>query len=918
MALLHSIRSSASSELSDDHTSLESIPDGAAMDYSDDQIRLLYQIVIRAEAILSELTPSSRLPTLALFQAYDEILPEHGMDPDDDQDISKLVFLIGGVRDAISLTEKFKKLMTRIGITLHITRDNSDELSTINDTVDRRLITAKNSYDVTGNHTDSSSHDGSDSEGEFAISADGRRSHSEENPADVSRIEQHLENSAIAFQRRHYRKFSSVTTLRRWQKRSNFISSLCDQFDAARQADLQEDVESKFHSWRAIAAEAERTPLQFIPANVYSTRIEEVAVRAYEIHTAKIMLRHWRQCAMNQGRKAREMERPSDPLERVAAKAHRNLMLSRALVNWSNRLEQESEKAQMAAKAYESNLKSRAFGIHNSPPNAVHTSGLRGSLDPPAASDFATSGDDAKAAPIREDVGSGAVVDRAGLPNAGGDVDERDPPSDSADNNCSAIDAASNLADEMDETTMLARRHILRMRYYEAWEKHTAEKVSKAKDFEITQRDKRATTALSAWCIQTAQARQKCEHLGYNAARANYYNKAAKALDAWRQEGGEKAQEQDQILRHYATRANFYHQITKALPVWRTEGEHALQQQGVLELYANRAEYYYKTTKLLPLWQEMRDVAVREKQTLVRYAQRADYYYKTRGTILAWHDVAKEKRKQGLREAHLETRRIVKKGMGRRCIAQWRSKLQTSLEEHGAMDAILEDVVGDGEWRQSVEALDTWREKAQDRNEMVLMGDAVVKGKGLERWREQSAYHQDVLLEAEEYWKEKAVPQVLKNWNLRSLQVPNRPLMVANALEKKERRSLRTAFEGWYGRAADRLVPVELVDGTYKSVGQMVEDAQQHGLLGQARGLLNDWKATAKEQRETAQPEAYTPTPGRPHIFLGGLGRRETTTPLAPVPNWRASDTALRGSLAGARNSRTGRPGRKLRVSWAQ
>ncbi|XXG97936.1 hypothetical protein Hte_004252 [Hypoxylon texense] len=895
------------------------------MEYSDDQIRLLYQIVTRAEAILSELSPSSRLPTLALFKAYDEILPEHGMDPDDDQHISKLVFRIGGVRNTNSLTEKFKILMTRMGITLHITRDDSDEISIVSDAIDGRLITAKDTPVVNGGHAELNDYDSdtiSNAKTARTDSDDGHSARGEDKFADVSRVEQHLENSAIAFQKKHHSKFFSVTTLRQWQKRSSFISSLCEQFDEARQADLEEDMEIKFQTWRALAAEMEETPLHAIPPNVYSKRVEEITVRAHEIHTAKIVLRHWRQYAKEQRHKARKIQESPDPLERVAAKAHKNLMLSRALVNWSNRLEEESEKAQMAAKAYEISLKSKALGIRGRPSGIRHMDEIHEApLGASAAPGLARLEPASKVAPNDGDVGGGVAINCCGSSSVDGKVGEKAPLEVSGRGGLPSDDASVDSVDEMDETTLLARRHILRMRYYEAWEKHTIDNLRKVKNFGTDQQEKRIAHAVSVWRSQAELASREREGLRYNAARADYYYKAAKALDVWRQESGEKAPEQGQTLQHYATRANFYYQTTKVLPVWRAESEQVTQQQGVLELYANRAEYYYKATKSLPFWRRTQQIAVREEQTLSNYARRADYYYKTRGTLLAWHDHAKQKRKQRLKEAYLGTRRVVKKSMGQRCIAQWRSKLQPRLEWNEMTGAILEDAIRDREWRQSVEAFDTWRERAQERIQMALMSDATVKGRVLDRWREQSAYHQDAGIAAEEHWEEKALPRVLKNWNLSSLQIPNRPLMVANALEKKERKLLRTGFEGWYGRTADKLVPIELADGSYKSVEQVVEDAQQHGSFSQARGLFNDWKAAAKKKSESVQEEAYTPTPGRPRIFLGALARRETTTPLAPVPsraNWRASDSAMRGSLVGARASRTGRPGRNLRVSWAQ
>lgn len=900
--------------------------------------------MVRAEVILSQLTPSSRLPTLALFKAYDEILLENGMDPDDDQHISKLVFLVGGVKNTNSLFDKFKIAMSRQGVTLAFTGGDADDPSIANDAADRRFILSKDAYGenpavVNGELTTDSSLDDLDhADDHYNVPKDrhdshsndaGRNASSENNPATLSRIEQHLESSAIAFQEKHHNKFSAATTLRQWQTKSNFLSNLCDQFGAARQADLEEDVGAKFETWRAIAAEVEQLPLYAIPSNIYSKRIEEIAIRAREIHASKVVLRHWRHCARAQSRKIQTLEESSDPLERVAAKAHKNLMLSRAFVKWSNRLEEESEKAQMAAKAYEMNLKSKAFGIrlrpNNNPgPDVIHETLARSSASPV---DFARADGGPKIAVPDENILSNMAIDGAAASNAVVDVDKGVSPNTSGNKPPSNDIPASSLdeLDEMDETTSLARRHILRMRYYDAWEKYTADNLSRVRDFETEKEDERVAHTIPRWRSQNATVRQERETLQYNADRANYYNKAIKVLGVWKQKSEEKLEEHDAVLEHYATRASFYYNATKLLPAWHNETKQAAQQQEILELYANRAEYYYKATNALPIWRcQTRQNAQHEEQTLARYAQRADYYYRTRGTLLAWHDRAKKKRKQRFREAHLETRRIVKKGMGQRCIAHWRSKLQPNLERHKLMDEILEDIVADGEWRRNAEILDTWRERARERKEMGLTSDAMVKGKMLEQWQERSSYHQDLRIEAEEHWKETVVPRALKKWNLRSLQLPNRPLMVANALEKKDRRLLRTGFEGWYGRTADKLVPVELADGSYKSVEQIVEDAQHQASLNQARGLLDSWKAAAQNKSEVVpvvQQEAYTATPGRPRLFLGPLGR-ETTTPLAPVPsrvNWRASETAAhRGSLVGARASRTGRPGRNLRVSWAQ
>ncbi|KAI1381113.1 hypothetical protein F4677DRAFT_117195 [Hypoxylon crocopeplum] len=967
MALLHRRLSSASSDFSEELSSHESIPhdtmappasppgslaeEGKA--YSDQDIEILYGIVTRAEEILSELTPSSRLPTHALFKAYDEVLLQHGIDPDDDQRISKLVFMVGGVKGTDSVMEKFKKLMARMDITVQY--DNlpihgsdrgdiytnpasiPDDLSIASDAAYHRFVVHKDAHKLPSAINGGYVNFNVDNTGDGYAISNGRYNYrlddvngnisDEDNFENMSKIEQHLESSAIAFREKHHNKFSAASTLRQWQTKSNFISNLCDQFDAARQADLEEDVEAKFEEWRAIAAEVNEMPPQSLPPNVYSKRIEEIAIRAHEIHAMKTSLRRWRHNAREQRRKIREIEESSDPLERVAAKAHKNLMLSRAFSNWSNRLEEESKRAQMAAKFYEMSLKSKAFGIRQHPSDNIDTGGIAGThFSTSPAADVTRPGDVSELVSSRGIVGSDIPVGLAGPSSIAIDVNEK-APLEAFGNYSSSHDESSDSTDEMDEMTMLARRHILRMRYYDVWERYTADNLNKVKDFEAEQQVESIAHAIPIWRSQAEQASQERETLRYNAERANHYNKAIKVLDVWRRESQEKMQGQGHMLEQYAARANFYHKATKSLPVWRNETEQATRQQEVLELYANRAEYYHKGTKALPIWRERaQQVAEHEEQTLTRYAERADYYYKTRDTLLAWNDLAKQKRKRRLREAHLETRRIVKKGMGQRCIAEWREKLQPSFERYETMNSILEDVTADREWRQSVEILDTWRERAQERDEMGLMSDAMVKGKLLEQWKDRSANQQELYIEAEGHWKEKATSRVLKDWNLRSLQMPNRPLMVANALEKKDRRLLRTGFESWYSRTADKLVPVELPDGSYKSVEQVVEDAQHQASLNQAKGLLGRWQAAAKTKTKTktsesVQEEAYAPTPGRPRLFLGGLGRRETTTPLAPVPsrtNWRASETALRGSLVGGRANRSGRPGRNLRVSWAQ
>lgn len=89
-------------------------------------IELLHEIVTLAESILPSLPERDRLPTNALFQAAEQILPAHGY-PDPDQapsHISRLIFKIGGQRCApnsrgeTSLLDRFRTVLAGMGIML--------------------------------------------------------------------------------------------------------------------------------------------------------------------------------------------------------------------------------------------------------------------------------------------------------------------------------------------------------------------------------------------------------------------------------------------------------------------------------------------------------------------------------------------------------------------------------------------------------------------------------------------------------------------------------------------------------------------------------------------------------------------------------------------------------------------------------
>ncbi|KAL1897564.1 regulator of (H+)-ATPase in vacuolar membrane [Ceratocystis pirilliformis] len=84
--------------------------------YSNSDIQILHEIVKAAQYLLDTLSPSECIPTSALFRAYDEILPAHGIDPDDDHHFSRILFRIGGERGDEPLIKKFEIVLDRMGI----------------------------------------------------------------------------------------------------------------------------------------------------------------------------------------------------------------------------------------------------------------------------------------------------------------------------------------------------------------------------------------------------------------------------------------------------------------------------------------------------------------------------------------------------------------------------------------------------------------------------------------------------------------------------------------------------------------------------------------------------------------------------------------------------------------------------------
>ncbi|KAJ6787480.1 hypothetical protein PWT90_02704 [Aphanocladium album] len=86
--------------------------------YSNEDIEILHEIVSIAQEKLEDPNGPRPLPATALFKAYDEVLPKHGVDPDDENHLSRLIFRVGGEKGSSSLSEKFQAVLASMGISL--------------------------------------------------------------------------------------------------------------------------------------------------------------------------------------------------------------------------------------------------------------------------------------------------------------------------------------------------------------------------------------------------------------------------------------------------------------------------------------------------------------------------------------------------------------------------------------------------------------------------------------------------------------------------------------------------------------------------------------------------------------------------------------------------------------------------------
>lgn len=90
-------------------------------------VTILHDIVVHAQELLPSLPEQERVPTNALFHAYYAILPSIGIDVDHDSRYARVLFKIGGMRGDGTLYEKFESVLSRMGIEIQFEQEDSNE-----------------------------------------------------------------------------------------------------------------------------------------------------------------------------------------------------------------------------------------------------------------------------------------------------------------------------------------------------------------------------------------------------------------------------------------------------------------------------------------------------------------------------------------------------------------------------------------------------------------------------------------------------------------------------------------------------------------------------------------------------------------------------------------------------------------------
>ncbi|KAK7921010.1 Sfi1-domain-containing protein [Apiospora marii] len=969
----------------------------APQDFHDNELQLIFEVVQRAEQLL----PGAGTAVTALYAAHSEVCNKQGLKTEVDQRKATLFFKLGSRTYAETLRGSFEEWLRRMNCTIRFDDNGDSTTDSASDTNDDDFSSSRSdhpdlAYDADGATESDDDDDTSDrldvdgetdaEEGEGANPPGAQERHVARPDAPVG-AESFLERSAIAFEN-HRTKFAAVSNIQQWQARSSGLQMQLEMFHDAREADFIDTAEDRFLYWKDAAAELEEAPVSHIPSNVYSKRIETIACRTYEILTSKKILARWRrQCAKHPPEPLPEPppEEESEEevagdlyLSKLAVRAHETLMKSRVFTRWSNRASEEEDKARVALRAHEMGLKSKAFGVR--PRLEVLALALQQRI---LSNDGSDSPIELPERPASAPVESTAspLGSPLPLPAQLAKSDEDLP---------RAVDVVQDEPEEEDERTMLARRHIMRMRFFRAWAEYTQTHTEKVKGYvmhatldswrgtsgaldirvsshahqheqdnaritlqkwiaaasesaglnaQAEEMEKRARVegVLKPWLAQ-ARAGRRLEakkegdfwqwyntpfrDLAFDRAAILYYEdrKKREAISKWRLVA-EEARRRGDMRQDWASKADYYRAATTTLRTWKAQArEHAVQvsmkgdafdawrqlsagdlpQQQQMQSFAERADFFYKMTEILPAWQAVADENSNKEQQLEEYSERANFYYRARDTVLVWRTLAKKRRKARFKEAHLEVRRRVKRGMGEYCIAQWRDKLQTSFDRYEYMNVALEDAVAGRDLRPDSIGRIGARARPSEYGISTHSRSAAAGIQWITSERRVAADYFDNAL--------KHGTGVLR-------------LSLCRISPTRATRIL------WRMRSSRPRVSSQRV--SYSHHGEL-QRQESHRLDSKICGE-EDVADVAEDElslEPAPEPEVeagtpYAPTPGRPQLLLGSFGRQQTTTPLAPVPSrqaaWPARDSVLGGSAIELRANRAGgRSRRNLRVSWAQ
>lgn len=946
-------------------------------DYDDEELRFIWDTVARAEATLPYLPPSSRHPTNALFRAYEELLQEQNVQPLHGVKLDKLLFKIGGSRDGTTITEKFHAVMARMNITLLLDIDEVTE-------------------------------DGYSYRSDESYKSD--RADDADPPHQIA-----IEKTATAFIK--YRdRLHSLQRLQIWQERAAQLKNVTDLFVQAREQDSRADIRDIFVAWHEIAAEVDEMPLDDLPANVYSRRIEKIATRTHEIKSTRHALDLWIRRAAGHARKHMvessqisqeeedELFKDDPKLMKLAYLTHQYMTKSRAVALWSNRASEEREKVEVARKAHEMGLKAKVFGMRQNPPLFA---GLRKRLEDKvaAAAAAATPVQDTSEQPRASSPSNQTAQPTQAIVQPEVRQSSQSPPSNQASyrqprkldsyedvnaeqrnklnfaqqatvesldkltasreatsrlSNKLAVSASQmpvlglaknvdfiqvpaaaqqdefedNLEDELDERTLLAKRHLTRFRVFNAWESYTHEHKTVVEQVATCK-------AIESWCERSAELAQLTIALKHGRPkerkvvqrwkwhRVKYEKKlGAKALEfkqsrqksiakSWQiaaHEAVARKQKLEQtaimIDRQRATqgivqewkacgRASAILSSMKidGVKMWRDTSARRCRREEELDHMAHRVGLWHIKKKFLPAWKQAAKEAAQDEKLLQLYGDKADFYSLTTNATKTWRVAAQKKKKARISEAYLETRRTIKKAAGARCINRWRD---VSASRHENLAVAHEEVENTRDWNAQGQAVNIWRVRAAIKAHAEAGWQIQETRRYAEDWTERVEGLQQLQYEAEEHFEAKAMSRTVKQWKLSSLQLESRRSASERHINK-DRKQLKHGFLVWHAKAVSKRPTVPVIQAEVEAEAE-------------------------------AEAEDFLSTPGRPRLLTGGL--RQTTTPLGPIPQrqtWQGAgagaggrergqgpaDSLLGRSLPGGTASRSARPKRNLRVSWA-